>query len=133
MVLSLPLLSCESSVSVKENHDIKKCNFLANKTVRLVLGSYVLINLFQNNSCPKPNYKIVYCSLKNTSLDGIGACRDAKYQNFDSFLKKGKYHEKEKFLVNLSNLIIFFSELKVRFANHFPKRLTSILSIAYII
>ena len=100
----------------------KKCNFLANKTVRLVLGLYVLINLFQNNSCRKPNYKIVYCSLKNTSLDGIGACGDTKYQNFDSFLKKGKYHEKEKFLVNLSNLINFFFRTESTLCKPFPQK-----------
>ena len=48
-----------------------------------------------------------------------------------AFLKKGKYIKKEKFLVNLSDLIseVLFPELKACFANPFPKRLMSILSI----
>ena len=55
-------------------------------------------------------------------------------QNVESstaFLKKGKYLEKERFLVNLSDLMSKFilSELKAFFANPFPKRLISIPSI----
>ena len=48
-----------------------------------------------------------------------------------AFLKKGTCLEKEKFFVDLFNLTskIVLSELKVRFANPFPKRLMSILSI----
>ena len=48
-----------------------------------------------------------------------------------AFLKKGRYLEKEKFLANLSDLMskFIFSELKTCFANPFPKRLISILSI----
>ena len=35
-------------------------NFLANKTVKDVLELYVKYNIIQNNSRPKPSYKIVY-------------------------------------------------------------------------
>ena len=58
------------------------------------------------------------------SLDGIEACGDTKYQNFECFLIK------EKFFLNLPNLMskFIFSKLKVRFANPFPKRLFSVLS-----
>ena len=40
-------------------------------TVWLFLGLYVENNNIQNNSRSKPNYKILYCSLKNMSLHGI--------------------------------------------------------------
>ena len=45
------------------------------------------------------------------------------------FLKKGKYLEKKKVLVNLSHMMLKFLELKEFFENPFPKRLISILSI----
>ena len=61
------------------------CNFLVNEIARLFLGLYMLDDIIQNNSHPKPNLKIVYCSLKNMSLCGTGAHRDAKYQKFNSF------------------------------------------------
>ena len=66
------------------------------------------------NLRPKLNNKIVYCSLKNTSLGGNGARGDKKYKNSTAFLNKGKYLEKQDFLVNLSDLIskFIFSELK---------------------
>ena len=35
-------------------------NFIENKTVWHVLEVYTNNNIMQNNSCPKPNYKIVY-------------------------------------------------------------------------
>ena len=40
-------------------------NFLANKTVKDVLELYVKYNIIQNNSRPKPSYKIVYWTLAN--------------------------------------------------------------------
>ena len=66
-------------------------NFLANITVRLALGLNALNNITQNNSRPKPNYKIVYRSLKSLSVCGIGARGDTKCHN----LKRSKYLEKE--------------------------------------
>ena len=77
--------------------------------------------------------EIVYCSLKNMSLHGNGARGDTKCQNFDIFLKKGKYVEKEKFLVNSSDLMSksISSELKAFFSNPFLERLISILSIYF--
>ena len=63
------------------------CNFLVNKIVRLFLGLYVQNDIVQNNSHPKPNLKIVYCSLKNMSLCGIGVHRETKCQKFNSFLE----------------------------------------------
>ena len=77
---------------LNSNLNAHRRNFLANKTVRLVLGPYVKNNIIQNNSRPKPNYKIVYCPLKTISLCGIGACGDTKCQNSNSksFLEKEK-------------------------------------------
>ena len=67
------------------------------------------------------------------SLHGNGARGDTKCQNFDIFLKKGKYVEKEKFLVNSSDLMSksISSELKTFFSNPFLERLISILSIYF--
>ena len=50
------------------------------------------------------------------------------------FLKKGQNVEKEKFLVNASDLMSKFisSELKAFFANPFPKRLNSLVIIFYL-
>ena len=45
---------------VNSNLNESKSNFLANKTVTHVLKLYVKNNMIQNNSGPKPNYKIVY-------------------------------------------------------------------------
>ena len=45
---------------VDSNLNADQSNFLANKTVRDVLELYVTNNSIQNNSRPKPNYKIVY-------------------------------------------------------------------------
>ena len=44
-------------------------------------------NIIQNNSHQKPNYKIVYCSLKDMLLQGIRPCGDTKYQSFDNFIE----------------------------------------------
>ena len=44
---------------VNSNLNADQSKFLANKTVRYVLELYVKNNI-QNNSSPKPNYKIVY-------------------------------------------------------------------------
>ena len=44
---------------VNSNLNADQGKFLANKTVRYVLELYVKNNI-QNNSSPKPNYKIVY-------------------------------------------------------------------------
>ena len=59
--------------------------------------------IIQNISRKKKNEnKIVYSSLKNMLLHGIGARVDVKCQNLNSFLKKsGEYLEYEKFLLNL--------------------------------
>ena len=48
-----------------------------------------------------------------------------------AFLKKGKYLDKEKFLVNLSDLMseFIFSELKIFFATPFSKRLINKYSL----
>ena len=57
------------------------------------------IILFRNNSWPKPNYKSVYCSLKNMSLGETAARGDAKSQNFNrkvDISNKGKHLEKKK-------------------------------------
>ena len=45
---------------VDSNINADQSNFLANKTVRDVSELYVKNNIIQNNSHPKPNYKIVY-------------------------------------------------------------------------
>ena len=45
----------------------------------------------------KPNYKIVYGSLKKMALGGIGARGDEKHQNLPTFLKRGKYLKNENF------------------------------------
>ena len=52
--------------------------------------------IIQNNSRPKANYQIVYCSLKNMSLGGIGDCGHTKYQNFDSIFEERKISRKGK-------------------------------------
>ena len=44
---------------VNSNLNADQSNFLANKTVRLTL-ELCMKNIFTQNSCPKPNYKIVY-------------------------------------------------------------------------
>ena len=66
------------------------------------------------------------------SLGGTGAPVEIqKAKTSTVFLKEGKYLEKERILINLSDLMskFIFSELKACFANPFPKRLTTILSI----
>ena len=45
---------------VDANLNADQSSFLANKTVRDVLELQVTNNIIQNNSCLKPNYKIVY-------------------------------------------------------------------------
>ena len=64
------------------------CNFFVNITVRLVPGWNILNNIIQNNSRPKPNYKIVYCSLKSILLRGIVARGDTKSKNLHSFFEE---------------------------------------------
>ena len=44
--------------------NVDQSNYLANKTVRLLLGLY-LQNIIQINSRTKQNWKIVYCFRKN--------------------------------------------------------------------
>ena len=51
----------------------------------------------QNNSLLKPNYKIVYCSLKNMPQRGIGPVEINNAKNSTAFLKRSKYLEKESF------------------------------------
>ena len=103
-------------IKKRVNVNADESNFLANKTVRLILGLYVLNNIIQNISRPKLNYKIFNCALKNT-------------KTLTAFLKKEKYLE--SFLVNLSDMVskFIFSEFKASFANPFSKRLISVLSI----
>ena len=48
---------------VDANLNADQSSFLANKTVRDVLELQVTNNIIQNNSCLKPNYKIVYWTL----------------------------------------------------------------------
>ena len=89
------------------------------------------VKYYSKNSRPKRNYKIVYCSLKNMSLRGIGARGDTQYQNFNSFfgvvniLKRNIFGKPIWFDVQA-----YFSELKAFFANLFSKDTSvSILSI----
>ena len=53
-------------------------------------------NIIQNNSSPKPNYKIAYYSLKHMLLRGIRARGDTKYQNFDNIFKDRLTSRKRK-------------------------------------
>ena len=70
-------------------------NFLTNITVRLVLKLYEQNNIIQNNSRLKTYYKIVYFSLKNVSLRGIGTREGTKCQYFNSLIsRKGKFFGK---------------------------------------
>ena len=59
--------------------------------------SYMQNNIMQNNSVLKPNYKIVYCSLKNMPQRGIGPVEINNAKNSTAFLKRSKYLEKESF------------------------------------
>ena len=54
-------------------------------------------------------------------------------KNLTAFLKKGKYLEKEKLLINLSDLMLRFTvtELKACFVNPFQKRIISFLRIHF--
>ena len=104
------------------NLNADRSKFLANKIARLVLGLYVIINIIQINSRPKQNWKIAYCSLKNMSLQRIGARGDTECQSLKSFLKRDEYIKKKKLLLNLST--IFFSELEGSLAKPFSKRLS---------
>ena len=56
------LLMKDVLIKKRANYNLKadQNNFLANKTVRHVLELYEKNNIIQNNSRPKPNYKIVY-------------------------------------------------------------------------
>ena len=47
---------------INSNINVDQSNFFASKTVRDVLELY-MINIIQNISIPKPNYKIVYGTL----------------------------------------------------------------------
>ena len=98
-------------------------NFLANINVKPVLGLNVWNDVTLNNSHPKPDYKIVYCSVKSMWNCRIGARGIEKAKTSTASLKRGKYLEKKSFWVNLSDLMskFIFSELKAFFANLFSK------------
>ena len=61
------------------------------------------------------------------SLRGTAARGNTQCQNFESFFEEGEISPKEKFLVNVSDLMskFIFLELKAFFANPISKRLIS--------
>ena len=62
------------------------------------------------------------------SLHRIGACRDAKCQTSAAFLKRGEYIEKEKNLLNLSDIEDFFRIERI-LSKIFLKKTISVLSM----
>ena len=69
------------------NLNIERSILLANKTARFFLELYLQNNIIQNNSRPKPDYKIIYCFSKHMLLRGIRPRGNTKYQKFDNIIE----------------------------------------------
>ena len=104
------------------NFIANRSNFLPSETARLILELYVS-NIFQINSRPKKNCKILYCSLKNMS-NRIEALGNTKCRNLISFFEKRWIYWKRKAFVESIWHWSFFSELKGYLAKLFLKRLS---------
>ena len=78
-------------------------------------------NIIQNNSRPKPNYKIVYCSLKTCYYEELEPVELQNIKTSTTFLKLGKHFEKQS--VKLSDLTskFFFFRIESIFCEPFPK------------
>ena len=118
--------------TINSNFKADRSNFLANKTVMLVLGLYVKYNSIQNNSRLKQNFRFVYCSLKNISLHGIEAREDTKCRNFNRFFG-GEYLENKKFLFNLFDIKVWYFRMERILSKTFSNRLSLHLVFTFII